>query len=269
MRHVVDSPCVAFGPAVPALLPAASAARRKGQRGVTLVELLVAITLVSFLSVGILWALRIAIDTQEKTNQKFLFHRRVLGSEKALRQQLSNLVPVPADCLGPTGQPNGRIMFFEGAPQSMRLVTTFSLEEAFRGHPQIAEFTVIPGKDGQGVRLIVNESPYTGPFSVNGHCTGATLDPVIGRPVPIFRPVEPRASSFILADGLREVRFRYLEVLPPPIGPRWVSRWAELKLPAAIGIELVPLDQSPAAFSVTSVTVPIRTTREPFKAYAD
>ena len=45
----------------------------------------------------------------------------------------------------------------------MRFVTTYSLQDAWRGRPQIAALHVIPGADGKGVRLIVDETPYTGP----------------------------------------------------------------------------------------------------------
>ena len=45
----------------------------------------------------------------------------------------------------------------------MRFVTSYSLQDAWRGRPQIAALQVIPGADGAGVRLIVNETPYTGP----------------------------------------------------------------------------------------------------------
>ena len=43
----------------------------------------------------------------------------------------------------------------------MRLVSTFSLQQGWRGPAEILEMFVIPGEDGEGVRLVVNETPYS------------------------------------------------------------------------------------------------------------
>ena len=47
------------------------------------------------------------------------------------------------------GQNGGPIIqFFQGEAQSMRFVSTYSLQQAWRGLPQILEFLVIPREDG-------------------------------------------------------------------------------------------------------------------------
>ena len=63
-------------------------------------------------------------------------------------------------------------MFFQGEPQSMRLASTYSLQQGERGLPMILEFQVIPGEDEQGVRLVVNEHWYTGPRGAGIYCIG-------------------------------------------------------------------------------------------------
>lgn len=244
--------------------------RRRNQRGVTLLELLIAVTLMSLLSGGILYALRVGLQALEKTNNRFLANRRVIGVERALQQQLAGLMPVGADCLGPEGVPTGaRTRFFEGRAQSMRFVTNYSLNESARGYPRIVEYSVIPGKDNIGLRLIVNESVYTGPTSLMGHCVGMAVDPERGFPLPIFRRIEPRLDSFVLADKIAGVRFVFLETLPPPVLQRWSSTWSAPAWPAAIRMEIVPLDANPGNLDVATVTIPVRVTADPFKKYAD
>lgn len=243
--------------------------RTRQQRGVTLLELLIAVTLVSLLSVGILYGMRVGLQALEKTNNRFMANRRVVGVERALQQQLAGLIPIGSDCLSADGVPRGKVRFWEGSPQQMRFVTNYSLNENARGYPRIVEYAVIPGQDDVGVRLIVNESIYNGPISLMGHCVGIGVDPVSNMPMTLYRPVIARPDSFVLADKLASVRFVYLETLPPPILQKWTPTWVLPAWPSAIRLELVPLDANPGNLDVATTTVPIRITADPFKRYAD
>ena len=85
---------------------------------------------------------------------------------RILAQQLAGFIPVIAEFLPSPDSPAGvKIPFFQGRMQSMRFVSSYSLGEASRGLPQILEFQVIPGEQGNGFRLVVNENVYTGPRS--------------------------------------------------------------------------------------------------------
>jgi prepilin-type N-terminal cleavage/methylation domain-containing protein len=242
---------------------------KRSQRGVTLLELLIAITLMSLLSGGILYGLRVGLMALEKTNNRFIANRRVIGVERALQQQLAGLMPIGAPCLGPSGAPGGQTRFFQGQPQALRFVTNYSLNEAARGYPRIVEYSVIPGEDNVGFRLIVNETVYTGPSSLMGQCLGFSLDPARGLPLPIFRPILPRPDSFVLADKLAGVRFVYLEKMPPPVLQQWMPVWSAPAWPMAIRMEITPLDANPGNLDVATVTIPVRVTADPFKKYAD
>ena len=68
--------------------------------------------------------------------------------------------------------------------QIMRWSRTFSLQEAWRGQPQILELFVIPGENGEGVRLVVNEIPYTGPVGAGTAVPGLRADPQTGVTFP-------------------------------------------------------------------------------------
>ena len=114
-------------------------------------------------------------------------------------------MPVVALCnAGATGGAGGKAPFFQGQPDTMRLVSTFSLDGAWRGVPQILEIFVIPGADGKGVRLVVNEIPYTGPAGAGRFCMG----------IHQYLPASPSPKSFVLADQLAFCRFSYLDQVP-------------------------------------------------------
>lgn len=240
--------------------------RRQNQRGVTLLELLVAVLLMSLLSLGVLYAMRVGMNAMGKTNDRFTKNRRVLGVEKALAAQIGGLMPVTVECPGGQG---GKAVLFQGDPQAMRFVSSYSLQEGARGYPKMLEFTVIPGENGVGVRLIVNEIPYSGPFSVRGACVGTQPDPLTGQMSALFLPIMPRLDSFVLADNLAGIRFVYRDELPPPLLERWTPKWLANKLPTAIRIELIPLELEPANLHVTTTTIPIRITANPMLTYAD
>jgi prepilin-type N-terminal cleavage/methylation domain-containing protein len=240
--------------------------RRQNQRGVTLLELLVAVLLMSLLSLGVLYAMRVGMNAMGKTNERFTKNRRVLGVEKALAAQIAGLMPVTIECPGGQG---GKAVLFQGDPQSMRFVSSYSLQEGARGYPKMLEFTVIPGENGVGVRLIVNELPYSGPFSVRGACVGTQPDPLTGQMSALFLPIMPRPDSFVLADNLAGVRFIYRDELPPPLLERWTPKWLANKLPTAVRIEMFPLELEPANLHVTTTTIPIRITANPMFTYAD
>ncbi len=65
--------------------------RSRKQSGVTLIELVIAITLVSLITLGIVFAMRIGLNTLERSNARFIANRRVLGVDRAMHQQLGGL----------------------------------------------------------------------------------------------------------------------------------------------------------------------------------
>jgi prepilin-type N-terminal cleavage/methylation domain-containing protein len=244
--------------------------RAHGSRaGVTLLELLIAVTLLSALSLGILLSLRVGLNAMEKTNARFLANRRVLGAQRILEQELANLMPVSALCMPPAGPPGPSIRFFQGEPDSMRFATSYSIQGAARGAPVIAELHIIPGENGVGVRLIVNEIPWTGPLASGATCMGVVFDPVFNRPVVRFRPIETGPHSFVLADRLATCHFLYREPVALDQPEQWVDRWVRLgEWPTAVRVEMTPLAADASRLPLLPVTVPIRVNRDPNYNYA-
>lgn len=232
--------------------------QRPGRRGVTLLELLIAVTLVSLLSVGMLMAMRVGLDAMEKTNSRFTTNRRVLGAQRVLYQQVAGMIPVSSKC-GP-----GNPLYFQGTPTSMRFVSSYSLEEASRGYPRILEYAVIQGERGAGVRLVVRETFYTGPMSLAPFCVGAPVQAGIGGP-----------SWFVLADKLAYCRLAYQirDVRNPSSsavsGRAWAHVFDGKVPPTAVRFEMAPLTPEPGRLQIAGMTVPVRLTLDPSVKYKD
>lgn len=243
--------------------------RARGRRGVTLLELLIAVSLLSLLSVGLLMAMRVGLDAMERTNRRLMDNRRVVRAQRILEEQIAGFIPLVADCMTAPEAPRVRMPFFQGESQSMRFLSSYSLAEGARGYPRILEFQVIPRDDGKGVRLVVNEHLYTGPLGAGLFCLGRGPDPLTGAQVPLFRPIEVGPHSFVLADRLAYCRFSYRETAPPPTGERWVSRWVQPQWPTAVRIEMAPLEPDRGRVNPMELIAPIRVNKIPLTEYVD
>jgi type II secretory pathway pseudopilin PulG len=237
--------------------------RRRSDSGITLIEILIAVSLLSLLSVGILIAMHLGLNTMEKTDSRMVRNRRVVNARKIIENEIEGFTYTNAT-FHPRADVFQFVPFFQAEPQSMRFVSSFSLEDAWRGHPQITALQVIPGDKNEGVRLIVNETPYTGPVQAGQFIV--SVEPGERH----YAPILPDVKSFVLADRLQFCRFFYLEQIPAPPFQAWRSDWiVPDRLPLGIRIEMAPLDNTSADLHVTSVTVPMNVNVTPGATYAD
>lgn len=250
--------------------------RRSPEAGTTLIEVLIAVTLLSMLAVAMAFALRIGINAYQKTNAKLMENRRVVGAQRILEEELQGIVPAVTPC-GTLPSPNATpdaswFAFFQAAPDTMRLVSTFSLQQAWRGSPHVLELFVIPRDDGPGVRLVVNELPYYGPMAAGRLCTRMATNPVSGFPLPQFLPAVAGENSFVLADKLAYCRFNYLWVNPkadadhPPI---WSPTPINVGWPIAVRIEMAPVQPDIATLQPLTVTAALHLHLSPTIPYGD
>ena len=235
--------------------------------GVTLIELLIAVLLFSFLSFGIVLTLRVALSAMNKSDSKLMANRRVSSIERILDQEVEGIMPVTAICQPRPGVNGEKLMFFQGEPQSMRLASTYSLQQGQRGLPMILEYQVIPGEDDQGVRLVVNEHWYTGPRGAGVYCIGTGKSPDGGPPGPLFAPISIGPETFVLADKLAYCRFSFRDLGNSPRPPAWVPRWVKKELPNAIRIEMAPLAPDLGRLQPVTLTIPVHVTRLPLEPY--
>jgi len=233
--------------------------RNRRQAGVTLMELLIAVTLLSLVSVGMLFALRIGLNTYSRTQSHLMENRRVAGAQRILVEELEGMIPVIAQC-GAGAEGGGMATpFFQGGPQVMRLVSAFSLQEAWRGQAQVLEIFVVPGEN-EGLRLVVNEIPYANPYQAGRFCIGG------GK----FPPVTAGPKSFVLADKLAMCRFVYQFQPQSPFAPRiWASEFPGPHWPTAVRIEMTALEPDLAKLQPLTVTAPLRIHRRQEIPYGD
>lgn len=223
------------------------------RRGVTLLELMIAITLVAGLSTGMLMAMRTSLLTYEKTAHKLESNRRFVKTQQILSNQIGGVIPVQGACGGSEGQTIAGVSFLSGLPDALRLVTSYSIAEGARGYPQIVEYRVLPGERG-AVRLVATEHPYTGPESINGFCQGA-----------------PGGTAYVLAENLAFCHFSYHEPYKANtfLETPWLPLWDKPLLPAGVHIEMRPAVPQSGGLSVMNVTVPIMVNRDPRLMYDD
>ncbi|MEJ7607866.1 MAG: hypothetical protein WKF37_16745 [Bryobacteraceae bacterium] len=115
----------------------------------------------------------------------------------------------------------------------------------------------------------MNEQIYTGPLNAGASCMGLVSDPATGASYMIFRPVQISTASFVLADNLAYCRFGFKEEKPEPQVDVWYPRWIKARAPAAVRVDLGPLEPKPAKLQVPSIVVPLRVNRDPMQVYVD
>jgi prepilin-type N-terminal cleavage/methylation domain-containing protein len=242
---------------------------RRPRAGLTLLEVMIAVALLSFLSLGIMLALRIGLNALDKANRKLMADRRISGAQRILQEQLAGFMPVVGLFALSPDAPGQKFPFFEGRAQSMRFVSSYSLGEAGRGLPQVLEFQVIPG-DADGVRLVVNENIYTGPRSAGRFSLGPGPDPELGVATMRYLPISVGSGSFVLADRLAYCRFAYYGVQIGSPFEQWKPAWVPPdKWPMGIRIEMASLDLNPGNLKPLTITVPVHVDRFAIYDYMD
>ena len=228
----------------------------KSERGVTLLEMMIAVSLVAMLSTGMMMALRTSVQAYEKTGKRLEENRRTMGSSQILFNQISSAMAVMALCPVNGGPPTGT-SFLSGSATQLRLVSSYSIAEGARGTPQVVQYDVVSGESGT-VRLVVRELIYTGPQSTTAACT---------REAAGVRSTE----SYVLADRLAFCRFLYHEPydLNAFIETEWLPVWDRPFLPAAIRVEMKAAAAPAGGLPALGLTVPLHVTRDPFAQYED
>jgi hypothetical protein len=237
--------------------------------GITLMEVLIAVTLLSALSVGMMLAMRIGISALWRTDQRLMDNRRVAGAQRIVEQQLEGFIPVMSPCGSGGGEGGQKVAVFSGQPNTLTMVSAFSLQQAWRGRPQILQFFTMPS-DAGGIRLVVNETPYTGPKFAGQTCTGMSPAKDMAGFVGRFPQPSGGSGTFVLADRLSSVSFQYLKrpekVDEPAV---WLPQWTRADWPAGIRIVMEPLAPSPARLQPVTITAPIYVYRTLGVEYAD
>ena len=221
--------------------------------GFTLIELIIAITLVSALVAGMLMSMRGGLLTLERTDSKIQESRAALGLDQMIRRQIGGIFPAAGDCAITQDQVS-RGPVFRGTSQAMLLVTSYSIMEGSRGYPRLVEYRVVPNNDG-ALSLIVEEMLFPSPETTIPYCA----------PPSILRPLGPAARTMVLVPRLAAAMISYRQTDPATrLGGPWLTEWNQLNLPLTIRI-----DMQNSAGSRSTIAIPLHITREARELYAD
>src|SRR5665213_1270517 len=92
--------------------------------GVTLIEILLAISLLSLLSVGMLISMRVGFNTMAKVDSRLVSDRRVSYARRIVEDEISGYMYTAA-IFHPTPESGRIVPFNQWEPQTMRFVTTY------------------------------------------------------------------------------------------------------------------------------------------------
>jgi general secretion pathway protein J len=226
------------------------------QAGFTLIEMMIAISLVAAISAGLLTAMRNGMMILQKTQYRLQENRRALGIQDFIRRQIGGAMPVKGLCASKDQLALRDI--FRGDSKSMLLVSNESMTGGSRGSPRIALYQVNENRDGT-VRLEVTEHLYSGPSSATPYCDS---DP------RVIRTAANSAQPFVLLDKLAYCRFIYRELnQDTQFGRQLLDIWVQPLLPYTIRIELEPALNRDVRMPVGSITIPLFVSREPGAEY--
>jgi len=218
--------------------------RTRRQRGFTLMELLISITLVAGIATGMLMAMRGGLLSLGRTQTRLDENRRTLGIQKILTLLLGGAMPVRAGCGGSTGP-----FAFRGTAAALQMVSTYSIAEGARGAPHIVEYQVVPDEGGT-VKLMVYERLYAGPASTSGFCGESLV-------------LQGAPQVLVAATRLAFCRISYHEMNPDTqfFGGGWVDDWNHPDLPGAVRIQMAQALPDPIRLPVVSITAPLHINR--------
>ena len=148
--------------------------------------------------------------------------------------------------------------FFQGEPQTMRLVSTFSLQQALARAAADLELFVIPGEERRRAAGGQRDSlhrPDGGRTALSGDDAGCGTGPAGSA----IRPGD-RGAEFVRAGGQAGL----LPVLVPGSGDGarsgpaiWTAHWVKAGWPLAVRIEMAPLEPDPSRLQPITVVAPI------------
>ena len=222
--------------------------------GLTLIEILVAVTLLALLSAGIVGALSMSAGAWSQTRERLTLDRRIATANQLLYAQFAAITPVLMQPPRITGAPQAP--FFHGEPQQMRFVSSYSIETGARGGLSIVELNVQSAREG--LRLVLTQSPYRGPLSTGRFATGVDRGGPNGLRI-LFSPVRPRSDSLIVADQLEHCTFEYQrEPRSMADDAEWLPFWGDPnQLPAGVRVHIKPAKSEPRLQPV-SITAELR-----------
>ncbi len=188
------------------------ASKDRGERGMTLVELLVAMTLLALISVALFGGLRFGTRAWEVGAQRSEIFAQVESAQSLLRRQLSRAVALPIP--GPKKK-----WTFEGTEERLDFTAPAPSQFGVGGIYRFELFAE-PGPEGEHQQVILRwkiyRSEQTGPLDGEDSETRALL------------------------EGIEDLRFSYFGLLERQEEAEWNDHWTETDgLPELILVDVI------------------------------
>jgi prepilin-type N-terminal cleavage/methylation domain-containing protein len=213
------------------------------EKGFTLIETMVAVTLVALMAVGMWSVFRTGIVSWSRGTQYIDEGQRERILNDMVRKQMASAFPLAAP-VDPAIQ-NVTYPLFKGTEKSMEFVSLNSLR--FQDSPglTLVQYELSQEGEGSGYKLVEREKPYLGQASDSGEDTG------VFSLVPIF-------------DNISNCYFEYKNPAPDEYEEPWVREWdaeQERRLPSAISMTFEVTDAK-GQMQGQQIIVPIQANEE-------
>ncbi|MBF0344283.1 MAG: type II secretion system protein [Nitrospirae bacterium] len=124
-------------------------------KGFTLIELIIAMTILTMIALILGFAMRLGIKSVEKSEAKIEYLERTRASLRIIESQLQSFVPLTYDDMGK------RYYYFKGQEDNLSFMSSVSLWGRQSGMIQVT-YEVIRDRDDDSMSLVVQEeSAYT------------------------------------------------------------------------------------------------------------
>jgi len=246
------------------LNPAYPTSRSRDQRGFTLFEVMLSITLTGFIMVALLIGLRVA-NRAWRTGEARLRQVHAAAESKTFAvQQIASLVPYRVT----TNDPHlpGTFTVLEASARCLRFVSTYSSIYRSRTGLVLVEYGVVEASP-RHVEVALRETPVRDNDALfHMLVQNVTNDPDTGGPLINYQPFSLRATDLLLMKGLSDAWFEYLDLHPKKGSvPVWRKDWKssdEAPYPGAVrlrwelggqeGEEVVPVRAKLIPLSTTA-----------------
>jgi len=194
----------------------------RSQAGFTLLEMIVAVTLIALMAVGLWGVFRMSIRSWSRGTEFMDANQRHRSILSLVRKQMASAYALSAP--DPT-QPGTGVFMFSGTENSVQFLSLNSLQ--FQESPGLTLVSYEVDRDQVGdYALVEKEARYLGQVPADG------ISQAVSKPIPIF-------------ENLSSCLFEYYDPGNSDSSSRWVREWdgqQQRKLPLAISLTMVSRD---------------------------
>ncbi len=183
------------------------ATQRRSGAGFTLMEVLVSITLMGFISVAIHYGYRIGLDSWSRAEKSLERERNVQFVLDLMSRQLGSMVPYYSRQLLDGAAVD--VLLFHGSEQGVRFVTTFSAESRSSGGLRLVEYFLGDSKQGTGKALLLNERLLPDDADLPGTVFGSLARGENNSVIAEFRGFSTAEGTVALVEELTAASFRF------------------------------------------------------------